>query len=108
MLAGRSRRRRKAAARAAAAAAASTLYDIGNGVSVPEGDWLVPMKGETSLTVELEMPGWPQADMVQVGSRVVLVAAAAGGGDKGTVAAAVQQDCWSGGCQVAVRLVSCR
>jgi hypothetical protein len=42
------------------------MHDVGNGVSVPEGDWLVPLKGETSLTVELEMPGWSQADMVQV------------------------------------------
>jgi len=63
---GASRRRRRAAARAAAASAAAVMHDIGNGVSVPEGDWLVPMRGETQLAVELEMPGWPEPDMVQV------------------------------------------
>lgn len=42
------------------------MHDLGNGVLVPEGDWLVPMEGDTSLTVELEMPGWSQPDMVQV------------------------------------------
>lgn len=42
------------------------MHDIGNGVFVPEGDWLVPMRGETQLAVELEMPGWPEPDMVQV------------------------------------------
>lgn len=65
-ISGRSRRRRRAAARAAAAADSSVMHDVGNGVSVPEGDWLVPLWGETQLAVELEMPGWPQADMVQV------------------------------------------
>jgi hypothetical protein len=64
--AGRARRRRRAAARAAAAATSGVQYDVGTGVSLPDGDWLVPLKGATQLAVELEMPGSPQPDMVQV------------------------------------------
>jgi hypothetical protein len=66
LCAGRARRRRRAAARAAAAATSGVQYDVGTGVSLPDGDWLVPLKGATQLAVELEMPGSPQPDMVQV------------------------------------------
>lgn len=65
-ISGASRRRRRAAARAAAAEAAAVMHDVGNGVAVPEGDWLVPLRGETQLSVELEMPPWPEPDMVHV------------------------------------------
>lgn len=71
LLSARRRRQRAAAAAAAAAAAeASVGYDVGNGVLVPESEWLLPLRGATSLAVELDMPGWPATHMVQVSEGV--------------------------------------
>lgn len=53
--------------------------DVGSGVVVPEGDWLVPLWGRLGLQVELEVPRWPESDLVQVsgsgpgGKRVEMV-----------------------------------
>lgn len=40
--------------------------DVGVGVYVPERDWLVPLWGRMGMKVVLEMPGWPETDLVQV------------------------------------------
>jgi hypothetical protein len=40
--------------------------DVGSGVVVPEGEWLVPSWGRMGLAVELEMPRHPEPDLVQV------------------------------------------
>jgi hypothetical protein len=44
----------------------SSGVDVGGGVRVPERDWLVPPHGKMQLTVELDMPDWPEPDLVQV------------------------------------------
>lgn len=48
--------------------------DVGSGVFVPEKEWLVPQWGKMGLSVELELPGWPETDLVQVRPLLLLAA----------------------------------
>ncbi|KAF8065764.1 hypothetical protein HT031_002824 [Scenedesmus sp. PABB004] len=61
-------RRRGAGGGAAAGgggAAAAGGVDVGGGAVVPAADWLVPLQGRTRVVIDLTLPAWPEADLLQ-------------------------------------------